>query len=170
MYCATITVAWCLRARMRMSSRTTSMRISSMDTSKRTRIFPLKVSADIDPEQGVVCLDMLWLPQLHLHRQTGSYTFASTSASSTLCVFFNFVAFSQNSKFMENSSLFHESSIFLETLVHILPKVFPNFARFQHVVLVLIGFHWKLCAVATSKEEVELEKLLKYAKIFLKHH
>lgn len=71
---------------------------------------------------------------------------------------------------MENSSLFHESSIFLVNLVHILPKVLSNFARFQHVVLVLIGFHWKLCAVATSKEEVELEKLLKYAKIFLKHH
>lgn len=95
---------------------------------------------------------------------------ATPSPPPPLCVFFNFVAFSQNSKFMEISSLFYERSIFLVNLVHILPKVLTNFARFQHVVLVLIGFHWKLCVVATSKEEVELEKLLKYAKIFLKHH
>lgn len=126
MYCATITVAWCLRARMRMSSRTTSMRISSMDTSKRTRIFPLKVSEDIDPEQGGggrCVLPYYGFPS-YIYTGRQAATPSPPPLPPPLCVFFNFVAISQNSKFMENSSLFFMRAAYFSKLLCIFcPKL-----------------------------------------------
>lgn len=141
MYCATITVAWCLRARMRMNSRTTSMRISSMGTSKRTRIFPLKVSGHIDPGQGggLSCLAMA-----SQRAAPQAATPSPPPLPPPLCVCFSILL---QFRRIPNS---RKIQVYLMREQHIsrnLPKVLSNFARFQHVVLVLIGFHWKLLAV-----------------------